>query len=59
MDDNHDHGGVDWFAVLDTVVWLAVGVVLIIGAEMLVGKVVRERIAAGAEKYLRRTSVEQ
>lgn len=54
--DAHTHGAVDWFKVLDVAVWVAVVVVVVIGAEMLVGKVVRERIARDAGRYLAKVS---
>lgn len=45
-------GGFDWFNVLDVAVWASVAVIAVIGIEWLAGRVLRERIAAGAEKYI-------
>lgn len=47
-----DDGGFDWFKVLDIAVWTAVFIIAVLGFEWLVGKVIRERIAAGAAKHL-------
>lgn len=53
----HDHeSSVDWFAVLDIVVWVAVAVIVGLAAEWLVGYFVREKIARGADRYLAKQS---
>lgn len=58
----HSHGGpddgaegevFDWFRVFDVLVWVAVGVVVVFAAEYLAGAIIREKISAGAQKYLR------
>lgn len=51
----HDHaqdGGVDLWRWLDIAVIVAIGVIVAIAAEWLVGLMVRERIARGADRYL-------
>jgi hypothetical protein len=57
--DEHDHGPVDWFQVLDVAVWVAVAVVLAIGADLLFGKIMRERLARGASRYLAKMTAGQ
>lgn len=48
-----DGGALDWFRILDILVWGAVAVVAILAIEWFAGVVVRERISAGATKYLK------
>lgn len=48
-----DGGEFDWFAVLDVAVWAAVAVIAFVGIEWLIGRVIRENMAAGASKYLK------
>jgi len=57
--DSHVHQGVTdsgeyahWFRILDVLVWLSVAVIFAIGIEWMVGYVVREKIARGADRYL-------
>jgi hypothetical protein len=52
--DHADKGGVDVFALLDIAIWCAVAVVAIVGLDMLFGKIIRERLASGASRYLQR-----
>lgn len=47
-----DDGAFDWFKILDYVVWGAVGILVILAVEWVSGHIVREKIVAGAEKYL-------
>lgn len=42
----------NWWKILDILVWVAVGVIAVIGAEWLIGYLVRERITQGANRYL-------
>ncbi len=51
-----DDGAVDWFRYFDIVVWVSVGVIAVFAAEWLIGYVVRERIAAGADAYRARVA---
>lgn len=51
----HEHDGdnsFDWFGALDIAVWAAVAVLVALGVEWLIGYLVRERIARGADKFL-------
>jgi len=50
--DGADQLGFDWWRALDLAVWAAVAVIAVLGIEWLVGTVVRERIAAGANRLL-------
>lgn len=43
--------GADWMSYVDVAVWVAIAVVVILGAEYLFGFVVRERLAAQATKW--------
>lgn len=53
----HDEGEPrDWFAVLDVVVWVAVVVLVIMAVEWLAGYLVREKLARGAQRFLRKES---
>jgi multisubunit Na+/H+ antiporter MnhB subunit len=52
----HDEPATDWFAVLDVVIWVAVGVIVLFAAEWLFGKVIRERLSHEAQRFLRRQS---
>lgn len=64
--NNHDHGrrqekpkgddsqGFDWFAIMDVAIWAAVAIITVVGIEWLVGHVIRESLAAGASKHLKR-----
>lgn len=47
---------VDWFTVLDALVWASVAVLVAVAAEWLVGWLVRERIARGADRYRAKVS---
>ena len=51
----HEHQdqapGLDWFRVLDTLVWVSVAIIVCFAAEWLIGYLVRERIAAGADRW--------
>jgi hypothetical protein len=58
QDQDHEHGGVDWWVIADALVWTAVVVVAVLALEWLGGVLVRERIARGAEKLLKRTAAE-
>jgi hypothetical protein len=49
---------VDWWQVLDIAVWVAVALIVAIAAEWLIGSLVRERIARGAQRYLRKEAAE-
>lgn len=55
---NHDAGTdehqLDWFSVLDVAVWAAVVVIGVLAAEFFFGLILRERIARGASRYLRK-----
>lgn len=42
----------DGWRVLDILVSVAIGVIVVLAAEWLVGYVVRQRIAAGAQRHL-------
>lgn len=55
----HDSPAVDWFKILDVFVWSAVAIIVALGLEWLVGKIVRERIAAGADRYRARVTAAQ
>lgn len=55
-DDGADGHQLDWFHILDVIVWVAVGVIGILAAEWLLGKIVRDKIAAGASRYLQRVT---
>lgn len=46
--------GPDWFRALDIIVWVAVAVIAAVGIEWFVGYLTREKIAAGASRYLDR-----
>lgn len=48
----HEHQAVNWFGVLDILVWAAVAVLVALAVEWLVGYVVRERLARGADRFL-------
>ena len=52
--DGADRGGysLDWFRVLDVVVWVAAALITAMGVEWFIGYLVREKIARGADKYL-------
>lgn len=52
-------GGFDWFAVLDVAVWAAVAVIAVVGIEWLIGHVIRESLASGAGKYLKKQSQQE
>jgi hypothetical protein len=54
----NDGGGLDWFAAFDVAVWAAVAVIGILALEWLIGKVVRDSIANGAAKYLKKQAEE-
>jgi hypothetical protein len=45
-------GGADWFKVLDIAVWVAVVLLVVMAAEWVAGRIVRERIARGAARHL-------
>lgn len=47
-----DGAGFDWFKVLDVAVWVSVAVIAVMGIEWLIGRVIRESLAAGAQRYL-------
>lgn len=49
-----DGAGVDWFRVLDIAVWVSVAVIAVMGAEWLIGRVIRESLASGASRYLKK-----
>lgn len=52
---SHEHDGdnsFDWFGAFDIAVWAAVAVLVALGVEWLIGYLVRERIARGADKFL-------
>lgn len=49
-------GGVDWFKTVDVIVWVAVAIIVCLGAEWLIGYLVREKIARGADKLLARVA---
>lgn len=49
---DHAHNEGFWEA-LDIVVWVTVGLLFILAIEWFVGRMVRERIASGATKFLR------
>lgn len=59
-DDATDHGpeqgAVDWWHVLDVLVWVSAGIIAVIATEWLAGRVIRERLAVQASKYLKRTA---
>lgn len=48
-----EDGAFDWFNVFDWFIWAAVGVVVFMALEFFIGKIVREKIAGGASKYLK------
>lgn len=50
--DGADDGAVDWFRLFDALVWVSVALIAALAAEWLIGYLVRERIARGADKYL-------
>jgi hypothetical protein len=39
---------------MDILVWVGVAAIVVIGAEWFFGKIIRESIAAGASRYLRK-----
>jgi hypothetical protein len=47
-----DGSAFDWFRVLDVLVWVAVVVIVILGTEWFVGRLVREKIAGQAQRFL-------
>jgi hypothetical protein len=49
-----DGAGPDWYRVMDVLVWVGVAAVAVIGIEWLFGKMVRESIASGASRYLKK-----
>lgn len=51
----HD-GEPDWFKGLDIAVWIAAGVVLVLAAEWLIGRYMRESISRGAQQFLAKTT---
>lgn len=53
--EQHAHGP-DLWRVLDILVWLSIGVIVVIGAESLIGYIIRERIASGARRHLVKVS---
>lgn len=60
-DHDHDQGGaagVDWFRLLDALVWVSVAVIVILAAEWLFGEAIRarlrSRVVREAEQILRR-----
>ena len=70
-DDGHSHtssrrkpvggpadGSLDWFAALDIAVWVSVAVIAVLALEWFIGKLVRENIAAGASRYLKKQTEE-
>lgn len=50
----HESAPIDWWAIFDALVWIAVGLIVVLGAEWLFGKVIRERIASQAQQFLAR-----
>lgn len=59
---DHKHGGPDdgadeaWFRVLDIAVWVSVAVITVLAAEWLIGHYVRESIANGAARHLKKVA---
>lgn len=53
-DDQAERVGFNWWSVADGLVVAAVILVFVLGTEWLVGALVRERIARGAQQLLRR-----
>jgi hypothetical protein len=51
---DHDDRGVDWFAILDVLVWGAVVIIAVLALEWVAGFVVRERLAAQAQRHMAR-----
>jgi hypothetical protein len=45
-------GGFDWFAWLDILVWVSVVVIAALALEWFWGKVIRERLAGEAQRYM-------
>jgi len=57
--DQIDHAHDDpaaWFRALDVIVWAAVVVIVVLGAEWLGGYMVRERLARSFGRYLERVN---
>ena len=55
QEHEHDAGEASpgWWKVTDTLVWVAVAVVVILGTEWLVGLLIREKLAAGFTRLTR------
>ncbi len=53
-DDQGDGHSFDWWTIADALVWASVVIVFVLGAEYLAGALVREQLARGATKLLRR-----
>jgi hypothetical protein len=51
-----DGAGPDWFRVLDVVIWVSVAAIAVMGIEWLIGRAIRESIASGASRYLKKTA---
>jgi hypothetical protein len=51
-----DGAGPDWFRVLDVVIWVSVAAIAVMGIEWLIGRAIRESIAASASRYLKKTA---
>lgn len=47
----HEHA-FDWFKLLDILVWCAVALIAAVALEWMIGYVVREKLARGADRYL-------
>ena len=63
MSSGHDHprraaaggpgdGEATWFKLMDALVWVAFAVIVVLGAEWLVGFVTREKLGRQAERFL-------
>jgi hypothetical protein len=51
--DDDQGASFDWFQVLDVFVWVAVALIAGLAAEWLIGWLIREKMAAGASKFLK------
>lgn len=59
VESDHDHivAGLDWWRLLDALVWVSVGILAILAIEWMFGKFVREKLAGEAAKHLRAAAV--
>jgi hypothetical protein len=53
----HEDGGFDFWPALDMAVWVSVGIIAALVIEWVAGRVIRERLASQAGRYLQRTGL--